>query len=74
MLLLGATTSSSILREDSETEFLHEELDDEAFDDDDLVFLLKTMLTALFIMFAAHTHNHCTKGFLAGGNTHKESI
>jgi hypothetical protein len=52
--LLGGATSSSIIRGDSETECLLEELDDGTFDD--CVFLLEK-LVALFHIVVALTHN-----------------
>ena len=69
--LLSGATSSSMLRGDSETECLLEELDDGAFDD--RVFLGK-ILVALFHIVVALTHNECTGGFLPVGKTHKRSI
>jgi hypothetical protein len=71
MLLLGDATSSSMLRGDSETECLLEELDVGAFDD--RVFLVKN-LVAIFHILVALTHNECTRGCLPVGKTHKRSI
>jgi hypothetical protein len=71
VLLLGGATSSSMLRGDSETECLLEELDDGAFDDH--VFLVKK-LVAIFHIVVAPTHNECTGGCLSVGITHKGSI
>jgi hypothetical protein len=68
VLLLGGATSSSMLRGDSETKCLLEELDDGAFNDH--VFLGRT-LVAIFHIVVALTHNECTGGFLSMGNTHK---
>jgi hypothetical protein len=56
----GGATSSSILRGDSETERLLEELVDGAFDD--RVFSVKK-LVAIFHIVVALTHNECTGGF-----------
>jgi hypothetical protein len=67
--LLGGATSSSIIRGDSETECLLEELDDGAFDD--RVFLVKK-LVAIFHIVVALIHNECTGGCLPVGKTHKE--
>jgi hypothetical protein len=69
--LIGGATSSSIIRGDSETECLLEELDDGAFDD--RVFLVKK-LVAIFHIVVALTHNECIGGFLSVGNIHKRSI
>jgi hypothetical protein len=69
--LLGGATSSSMLRGDSKTECLLEELDDGAFDD--RVFFRK-LLVALFHIVVALTHNKCTGGFLLVAKTHKRSI
>jgi hypothetical protein len=73
VLLLSGATSSSVLRGDSEIECLLEELDDGFFDDDERVFLVKT-LVAIFHIVVALTHNECTEGFLLVGKTHKRSI
>jgi hypothetical protein len=48
VLLLGGATSSSMLRGDSETECLHEELDDSAFDD--RVFLVKKLVASTLLL------------------------
>jgi hypothetical protein len=69
VLLLGGTTSSSMLRGDSETECLLEELDDGTFDD--RVFLVKK-LVAIFHIVVALTHNECTGSFLLVGKTQEE--
>jgi hypothetical protein len=69
--LLGGATSSSIIRGDSETECLLEELDDGAFDD--RAFLVKK-LVAIFHIVVALTHNECTGGCLLVGKRHKGSI
>jgi hypothetical protein len=50
--LLGGAVSSSILRGDSETECLLEEIVDDGLDDDDPFFLVKR-LVVLFHMVAA---------------------
>jgi hypothetical protein len=57
VLLLSGATSSSMLRGDSETECLLEELDDGTFDD--RVFLVK-ILVAIFHIVVALTHHECT--------------
>jgi hypothetical protein len=46
--LLGGATSSSIIRGDSETECLLEELDDGAFDDH--VFLVKKLVASSILL------------------------
>jgi hypothetical protein len=69
--LLDGATSSSIIRVDSETECLLQELDDGAFDD--RVVLVKK-LVAIFHIVVALTHNECTRGCLPVGKTHKGSI
>jgi hypothetical protein len=61
MLLLSGATSSSMFRGDSEIECLLEELDNGTFDDDECVFLVKT-LVAIFHIVAAPTHNEHTGG------------
>jgi hypothetical protein len=58
-----------MLREDSETECLLEELDDGAFDD--RVFLVKK-LVAIFHIIAALTYNECTEGCLPLGKHTRE--
>jgi hypothetical protein len=50
--LLGGAVSSSILRGDSETECLLEDVVDDGLDDDDPFFLVKS-LVVFFHMFAA---------------------
>jgi hypothetical protein len=70
VLLLSGATSSSILRGDSETECLLEEIDDGTFDD--RVFLVKK-LVAIFHIVVALTHNECTGGCLPVGK-HKRRI
>jgi hypothetical protein len=69
--LLGGATSSSIIRGDSKTECLLEELDDGVFDD--RVFWVKK-LVAIFHIVVALTHNECTGGCLPVGKTRKGSI
>jgi hypothetical protein len=69
--LLSGATSSSMIRGDSETECLLEELDDGTFDD--RVFLVKK-LVAIFHIVVALTHNEYTGGCLPVGKTHKGSI
>jgi hypothetical protein len=71
MSLLGGVTSSSMIRGDSETECLLEELDNGAFND--RVFLGKK-LVAIFRIVVALTHNECTEDCLSVGKTHKRSI
>jgi hypothetical protein len=60
-----------MIRGDSETECLLEELNDGAFDD--RVLLVKK-LVANFHIVVALTHNECTVGCLPVGKTHKGSI
>jgi hypothetical protein len=71
VLLLSGATYSSMLRGDSGTECLLEELDDGTFDD--RVFLMKKSV-AIFHIVVALTHNECTGGCLPVGKTHKGSI
>jgi hypothetical protein len=73
MLLLDGATSSSMLRGDSEIECLHEEPNNGTFDDDECVFLVKTLVAILHIV-AALTCNECTEGYFPVGVTHKGSI
>jgi hypothetical protein len=68
---LDGATSSSMIRGDSETECLPEELDDGIFDD--RVFLGKK-LVAIFHIVVALTHNESTGGCLPEGKAHKRSI
>ena len=64
MSLLGAGTSSSMLRGDSETECLREELADGASDVDERDFLpLNKFANPLFMMFLHTTTNKHTGGF-----------
>jgi hypothetical protein len=58
-----------MIRGDSETECLLEELDDGAFDD--LVFFVKK-LVAIFHIVVALTHNKCTGGCLPVGKHTRE--
>jgi hypothetical protein len=67
--LLSGATSSSMIRGDSETECLLDELDDGAFDD--LVFFVKK-LVAIFHIVVALTHNKCTGGCLPVGKHTRE--
>jgi hypothetical protein len=60
-----------MLRGDSGTECLLEELDDGAFDDH---VLLVKKLVAIFHIVVILTHNECTGGFLPVGKTHKRCI
>jgi hypothetical protein len=60
-----------MIRGDSKTECLLEELDDSTFDD--RVFLVKKFV-AIFHIVVSLTHNRCTGGCLPVGKTHKESI
>ena len=50
VLLLDGATSSSMLRGNSEIECLREELVDADFDDDDCVFLPRTLPKTFFIL------------------------
>jgi hypothetical protein len=68
--LLGGASSSSMIRGDSETECLLEELDDGALDDR---VLLGKKSVAIFHFVVALTHNECTRGCLPVGKTHKKS-
>jgi hypothetical protein len=61
--------SSSILRGDSETECLLEEVVD-GLDDDDPFFLLKR-LVAFFHMVVALSHTNIYPGFSTGNKVHK---
>jgi hypothetical protein len=70
VLLLGGATSSSMLRGDSEIECLLEEVDKDAFDDYERVFLLKS-LVAIFHIVVALTHNY-TGGCLPVGKHTRE--
>jgi hypothetical protein len=67
-LLLGGVVSSSILRGDSETECLLEEVVD--LDDDDPFSLVKS-LVAFFLMVAAHSLANIYLGFSTGNEVHK---
>jgi hypothetical protein len=65
--LFGGTTSSSMLRGDSEIECLLEELNDGAFDD--CVFVGKILVT----LFQSCTNSQRVhRGFLAGGRNTQE--
>jgi hypothetical protein len=67
--LLGGAMSSSILRGDSETECLLEEVVD-GLDDDDPFFLVKR-LVAFFHKVAALSHTNIYPGFSTGNKVHK---
>jgi hypothetical protein len=69
MSLFGGATYSSMIRGDSETECLLEELNDGAFDD--RVFLVKKLVT-IFLIVVALTHNKCTGGCLPVGKHTRE--
>jgi hypothetical protein len=60
--LLGCAVSSSILRGDSETECLLEEIVDDGLDDDDPFFLVKR-LVVFFHMVAALSSQIYIRGF-----------
>jgi hypothetical protein len=60
--LLGGAVSSSILRGDSETECLLEEVVDDGLDDDDPFFLVKR-LVVFFHMVAALPHKYISGVF-----------
>jgi hypothetical protein len=66
--LLGGVVSSSILRGDSETECLLEEVVN-GLDDDDPFFLVKR-LVAFFHMVAALSHTNIYLGFSTGNKVH----
>jgi hypothetical protein len=67
--LLSDVVSSSILRGDSETECLLEEVVDDGFDDDDPFFLVKR-LVAFFHMVAALSLTNIYLGFSTGNKVH----
>jgi hypothetical protein len=67
--LLGGDTYSSMIRGDSETECLLDELDDGTFDD--RVFLGKK-LVAIFHIVVSLTHNKCAGGCLPVGKHTRE--
>jgi hypothetical protein len=68
-ILLSGVVSSSILRGDSETECLLEEVVD-GLDDDDPFFLVKR-LVAFFHMVAALSLTNIYPGFSIGNKVHK---
>jgi hypothetical protein len=68
--LLSGATYSSIIRGDSETECLIEELDDGGLDD--RVFLVKKLVAPFHCCCTNSQQVH--RGLLAGGKTHKRSI
>jgi hypothetical protein len=68
--LLGGAVSSSILRGDSETEFLLEEVVDDGLDDKD-PFLLVKRLVVFFHMVAALSLTNIYIGFSTGNKVHK---
>jgi hypothetical protein len=68
--LLGGVVSFSILREDSETECLLEEVVDDGLDDDDPSFLVKR-LVVFFHMVAALSLTNIYPGFSTGNKVHK---
>ena len=68
--LLGGAVSSSILRGDSETECLLEEVVDDGLDDDDPFFLVKR-LVVFFHMVAALSLTNIYLGFSTGNKAHK---
>jgi hypothetical protein len=67
--LLGGAVSSSILRGDSETECLLEEVVD-GLDDDDPFFLVKR-LVVFFHMVVALSLTHIYPGFSTGNKVYK---
>jgi hypothetical protein len=68
--LLGGAMSSSILRGDSETECLLEEVVDKGLDDDDPFFLVKR-LVAFFHMVAALSLTNIYPRFSTNNKVHK---
>jgi hypothetical protein len=70
--LLGGVVSS-ILRGDSETECLLEEVVDDGLDDNDPFFLVKR-LVAFFHMVAALFLTNIYPGFLTGNKVHKYNL
>ena len=71
--LLGGAVSSSILRGDSETECLLEEVVDDGLDDDDPFFLVKR-LVVFFHMVAALSLTNTYLGFSTGSKAHKNYL
>jgi hypothetical protein len=68
--LLGDDVSSSILRGDSETECLLEEVVDNGLDDDDPFFLVKRLVVFIH-MVAALSLTNIYMGFSTGNKAHK---
>jgi hypothetical protein len=66
--LLGGAVSSSILRGDSETECLLEEVVDDGLDDDDPFFLVKRLV--VFSMVAALSLTNIYPVFSTGNKVH----
>jgi hypothetical protein len=67
--LLGGVVSSSILRGDSETECLLEEVVDDGLDNNDPFFLVKR-LVVFFHMVAAFSLTNIYLGFSTGNKAH----
>jgi hypothetical protein len=69
--LFGSAVSSSILRGDSETKCLLEEVVDDGLDDDDPFFLVKKACN--FLPWLQHSLSHTNKylGFSTGNKVHK---
>jgi hypothetical protein len=70
LFLLGDAVSSSILRGDSETECLLEEVVDDGLDDDDPFFLVQR-LVVFFHMVATLSLTNINLGFSTGNKVHK---
>ena len=68
--LLGGAVPSSMLRGDSETECLLEEIVDDGLDDDDPFFLVKR-LVVFFHMVAALSLTNIYPGFSTDNKAHK---
>jgi hypothetical protein len=68
--LCGGVVSSSILRGDSETECLLEEVVDDGLDDDVPFFLVK-ILVVFFHMVATLSLTNIYMGFSTGNKAHK---
>jgi hypothetical protein len=68
--LLGGAVSSSILRGDSETECLLEEVVDDGLDDDDPFFLVKRLIV-FFHMVVALSLTNIYPGFSTGNKVYK---
>ena len=71
--LLGGAVSSSILRGDSKTECLLEEVVDDGLDDDDPFFLVKR-LVVFFHMVAALSLTNIYPGFSTGSKAYKNYL